>query len=433
MKTKLMRFITSFFESWREEKKVLANQPESIVEHTDITVVRSTNHPLAERVKTAPVSLTDQVNRFLQSTYDFRYNLLTEETEYRPADGRGEPFAPVGRRELNSFCLEAHARGIACWDKDISRYLYSTSVPGYHPFLLYLDELPAWDGIDRLEALAHRVSSDPLWIKHFHIWLLALTAQWLGITGKHANSVAPILISTEQGCLKSTFCKSLMPEALSRYYSDEVELTSRSNATRKMSEMGLLNLDEFDKYSPGKIPLLKNLMQMADLNLCKAYQKNFRNLPRIASFSGTSNRFDLLSDNTGSRRFLCVEVKDKIDCTCIEHKQIYAQLKQELSDGARYWFSAEEEEELQEHNLIFQHRNPAEEVLRSCFRPATSEDPKEKIRNLSAADIFKELKKQNPAVMRGSNPNSFSQQLVPAGFLRKHGRYGNFYPVVSLK
>lgn len=223
-----------------------------------------------------------------------------------------------------------------------------------------------------------------------------------------------------------------MPDSLSRYYSDEVELTSRSNATRKMSEMGLLNLDEFDKYFPGKIPLLKNLMQMADLNLCKAYQKNFRNLPRIASFIGTSNRFDLLSDNTGSRRFLCVEVKDKIDCTCIEHKQIYAQLKQELSDGARYWFSAEEEEELQEHNLIFQHRNPAEEVLRSCFRPATSEDPKEKIRNLSAADIFKELKKQNPAAMRGSNPNYFSQQLVPAGFLRKHGRYGNFYPVVSL-
>lgn len=208
--------------------------------------------------------------------------------------------------------------------------------------------------------------------------MLGLTAQWTGQTGKHANSVAPLLVSIRQGCLKSTFCKSLMPDSLSRYYSDEVELTSRSNATRKMSEMGLLNLDEFDKYSPGKIPLLKNLMQMADLNLCKAYQKNFRNLPRIASFIGTSNRFDLLSDNTGSRRFLCVEVKDKIDCTCIEHKQIYAQLKQELSDGARYWFSAEEEEELQEHNLIFQHRNPAEEVLRSCFRPATSEDPKEK-------------------------------------------------------
>ena len=82
--------------------------------------------------------------------------------------------------------------------------------------------------------------------------MLGLTAQWTGQTGKHANSVAPLLVSIRQGCLKSTFCKSLMPDSLSRYYSDEVELTSRSNATRKMSEMGLLNLDEFDKYSPGK-------------------------------------------------------------------------------------------------------------------------------------------------------------------------------------
>ena len=115
-----------------------------------------------------------------------------------------------------------------------------------------------------------------------------------------------------------------MPETLARYYSDEVELTSKGNVTRKMSEMGLLNLDEFDKYPASKMPLLKNLMQMANLNFCKAYQRNYRNLPRIASFIGTSNRFDLLSDPTGSRRFLCVEVKGKIDCSHIEHKQIYA-------------------------------------------------------------------------------------------------------------
>ena len=393
-------------------------------------LLRNQKHDKPARMQKC--NLTEQVNRFLQTSYLFRYNLLTDETEYRPANAADKTFVTIGKRELNTLCLEAHARGILCWDKDISRFLFSKHVPEYHPFLLYFEQLPVWDGIDRITRLAQRISSESYWINGFHTWMLGLTAQWTGQTGKHANSVAPLLVSIRQGCLKSTFCKSLMPDSLSRYYSDEVELTSRSNATRKMSEMGLLNLDEFDKYSPGKIPLLKNLMQMADLNLCKAYQKNFRNLPRIASFIGTSNRFDLLSDNTDSRRFLCVEVKDKIDCTCIEHKQIYAQLKQELSDGARYWFSAEEEEELQEHNLIFQHRNPAEEVLRSCFRPATSEDPKEKIRNLSAADIFKELKKQNPAAMRGSNPNSFSQQLVPAGFLRKHGRYGNFYPVVSL-
>lgn len=375
---------------------------------------------------------TEQVNRFLQTGYTFRYNRLTEETEYRPIGIADKAFLPVGKRELNSLCLEAHARGILCWDKDISRFLFSKYVPEYHPFLLYFEQLPAWDGIDRIDNLAHRVSSEPFWISGFHTWMLALAAQWTGRTGKHANSVAPLLVSSRQGCLKSTFCKSLMPDSLSRYYSDEIELTSRSNVTRKMSEMGLLNLDEFDKYSAKQMPLLKSLMQMADLNLCKAYQKNFRNLPRIASFIGTSNRFDLLSDTTGSRRFLCVEVKDKIDCSHIEHKQIYAQLKQELADGARYWFTAEEEQELQEHNLAFRHHNPADEVLHSCFRPATAEDSKEEVIHLSAADIFKELKRQNPAAMRGTNPNSFSQRLVPAGFVRKHGRYGNFYPVVPL-
>ena len=381
----------------------------------------------------APVRLTEQVNHFLQSTYDFRYNLLTEETEYRRARGAMTAFVPVGKRDLNSFCLEAHAQGIPCWDKDISRYLYSTAIPGYHPFRLYLDELPAWDGVDRLTDLARRVSSEPFWIDSFHRWMLALTAQWMGITGHHANSVAPILVSASQGLLKSTFCKSLMPNELNRYYSDELELTSRGHITRKMSEMGLLNLDEFDKYPASKMPLLKNLLQMADLNLCKAYQKNYRNLPRIASFIGTSNRFDLLTDPTGSRRFLCVEVREKIDCTKINHLQIYAQLKQELLEGARYWFTGAEEQELQEHNLKFQRNTLMDDLLHQYFRPATDNDSLEAVLYLSAADIFKVLKKLNPAAMRGVNPNAFSQILSPAGFSRHHGHYGNSYPVVSLQ
>lgn len=94
-----------------------------------------------------------------------------------------------------------------------------------------------------------------------------------GVTGSHANSVAPLLISTEQGYFKSTFCKSLLPPALQRYYMDKVDLTSQGHIERRLAEMGLLNLDEFDKYAPTKMPLLKNLMQMASLSLCKTSEK----------------------------------------------------------------------------------------------------------------------------------------------------------------
>ena len=374
-------------------------------------------------------NLTENVESFLKSHYDFRYNVLTEETEFRSLERMSEGFQSVNQRVLNTLCLEAHEAGIACWDRDLSRCIYSTRIVDYHPFRLYLDELPKWDGVDRVLALARRVSENPLWEKEFRIWMLGMTAQWMGIMGDHANSVAPLLISTEQGYLKSTFCKSLLPSVLQRYYMDKVDLTSQGNVERRLAEMGLLNLDEFDKFSPAKMPLLKNLMQMASLSLCKAYQKNYRSLPRIASFIGTSNRKDLLTDPTGSRRFICVVVEHPIDCKAIEYEQLYAQLKEEVLSGERYWFTKEEEQELQRNNLSFYRQGPVEDVLRSCYR---SVEKGEECELLSAADIFQCLKKKNPAAMRGANPASLAQILVTVGIERKHTKFGNVYRVIAV-
>ena len=373
------------------------------------------------------VRLTRQVMDFLMERYDFRYNRLTEETEFRPAGQRDCAFQPVDKRNLNAFCIEAHAEGIPCWDKDLSRYIYSTYISDYHPFHLYMEELPEWDGVDRLTQLALRVSDSPHWVQGFHIWMLGLTAQWSGLGGIHANSVAPILVSQEQGRKKSTFCKSLMPPVLRRYYLDNLKLTSQGQAERLLAEMGLLNMDEFDKYSESKMPLLKNLMQMSDLNIRKTCQRNFRQLPRVASFIGTSNRFDLLTDPTGSRRFLCVEVKRMIDCENIEHDQIYAQLKAELLAGRRGWFTKEEEQVLQAQNAAFYRINFAEDVFHDNFRAV---QPGEKSLNLTAAQIFGELQQKNPAAMRGVNPMHFGQVLMKAGVMRRHTEYGNVYLVV---
>ena len=119
------------------------------------------SQPLAN----ATLLLTRNVKEFLTTRYDFRYNLLTDETEFRHAGQRAAPFIPIGKRELNALCIEAHDEGIPCWDKDLSRYVYSSYIPSYHPFHLYMEELPAWDGHDRLTALAQRVSCRPLWVQ----------------------------------------------------------------------------------------------------------------------------------------------------------------------------------------------------------------------------------------------------------------------------
>lgn len=99
-----------------------------------------------QEVNRKPVHLTQQVVAFLNARYDFRYNLLTEETEFRPYGRRDISFRRIDKRELNTVCLEAHKEGINCWDKDLQRYIYSTHVESYHPFRLFMDELPDWDG-----------------------------------------------------------------------------------------------------------------------------------------------------------------------------------------------------------------------------------------------------------------------------------------------
>ena len=374
--------------------------------------------------------LQKSLETFLQEIIEFRFNLLSEETEYRYKRSEADRFYPVTQRDLNSICMEARRTGIDCRDRDVNRFVYSKEVKEYHPFRQYMEWLPEWDGKDRVSDLARRVSSEPLWVEGFHRWMLALASQWMGSNRMHANSLAPILVSERQGCQKSTFCKSLMPSSLVRYYTDSVDLSASTQMEQKLGLFGLINLDEFDRLPDRKMALLKNWMQMAGMNVRKAHAKHFHPLPRLASFIGTTNQKNLLSAPTGSRRFLCVEVQSKINCEGIEHDQIYAQLKNELQKGERHWFTSAEEEAIMRSNEAFYKRPIEEDVFHACFRAACPGDLN--VHPLSAASIFQILKEKNPAAMRGSTASNFGKVLTALHIERKHTRYGNLYQVVPL-
>ena len=383
-----------------------------------------------EAVSPKAANLESALGGFLAECYEFRFNVLTEATEFRSkSDKENGTFRPATERDLNAICLEAHRHGIDCWDRDVARMVHSADVREYHPFRLYFQRLPAWDGRDRLHDLAARVSDSPLWVQAFHRWMLGLAAQWAGLSdGLHAHSTAPLLVSDEQGLGKSTFCRALLPPELQAYYTDSVDLARPDKVERQLTEMGLLNLDEFDRIPEKKHPLLKNLMQLSALNLRKAYRRHSQALPRIASFIGTSNSRELLSDPSGSRRFICVLVEHPIDCTGIDHAQIYAQLKAELENGERYWFNHGEENALRLHNAAFYRICPAEEVLCRHYRAA---HPGEKVRLLSLPEIFARLRRLEPGAMAGITLPKLAQALVAAGVQKVHTHYGNRYRVAE--
>ena len=394
-------------------------------------------------------SLMQEVTAFLTSRYRFRFNVLTEETEVAEVTNNIPDthlrYAKVDERWMNTLSMEAIETGIDCWDRDIQRFVRSRRISEYHPFTAYFEQLPEWDGTDRVSALARRVSDNPVWVNSFHRWMLGLSAQWMQFWSdtnnansanransiNRANSVAPLLVSSRQGLGKSTFCRLLMPDALKAYYTESYDLGSPASAEAKLAACGLINLDEFDKLSASKMPLLKNLMQASALNIRKAYKRSASALPRIASFIGTSNREDLLVDRTGSRRFLCVSLEHAIDCTTpVEHEQLYAQLKAELLSGERSWFNKEEEQAIQQHNALFYKHIPEEEVFRLCFRFATKEDHPQEVLTLSATQLFERMKSAHPSVMRGMTAYSLSRILPQLGE-RVHTAKGNVYRVVA--
>ena len=378
----------------------------------------------------APAHLDLQLAAFAEARYDLRHNLLTGQAEFRPKGQDTTVFLPLTARDLNSLCLAAHEADIPCWDRDVSRFVASDRLPDYHPFRDYFDRLPPWDGEDRLDALARRVSDSALWVSGFRRWMLAVAAQWMGVGNGHANSMAPVLVSGRQGLGKSTFCRNLLPPELSAYYTDSVDVANTARMEQLLVEMGLINLDEFDRIPVRRHPALKNVMQLTDLHVRKAYRRDTLRLPRIASFIATSNSHELLSDPSSSRRFLCVEVERPIDNTNIEHAQIYAQLKDMFLGGERYGFTAEKEAEIQRANVAFYRTCPVEEAFARHFRAT---HPDEEVLSVSLPELIALLRKHQPGTLTGIGMQEFSRTLVAAGVERQHTEKGNRYQIVPLK
>lgn len=64
--------------------------------------------------------MLQKLEDYLFETYNFRFNVLTEQTEYAPK-GSAE-YQQADQRVMNTLCIEARTQGINCWDKDISSF-----------------------------------------------------------------------------------------------------------------------------------------------------------------------------------------------------------------------------------------------------------------------------------------------------------------------
>ena len=349
---------------------------------------------------------------FLCKKYDFRYNSVMKCTEYRPKEKDYWGYQPVDARVQKRMTLEVQLANIRVSIKDVRNYLESDLLSTYNPVENFLFKCEGkWDGKDHIRALARTVPTDnPYWEDWFYTWFLAVVDQWRTYSHrKYGNSVAPLLIS-KQGYNKSTFCRSLVPPELQWGYNDNLVLSEKRQVLQAMCQSLVINLDEFNQISPQvQQGFLKNIIQLPSVKIKPPYGSHVQDFPRMASFIATSNMEDILSDPSGNRRFLGVELTGPINVSQRpNYEQLYAQALSALRAGEKTYFDAEQTRLIMANNRKFEVVSPVDQYFNLYFD--LTDDVKQG-EYLTAAEIFQELKSHIGSSLKLNSLIAFGRKL----------------------
>ena len=312
------------------------------------------------------------IEDFLSRRYQLRYNVVKQVVEFRPNDLTFKPWQPLGDRQLKSIVVEEMKEGGESWMNDIRTYIESEHIADYNPIHEFLEGCGPWDGKrNYIEDFARRLPTGyEHWPKYFHRWFLAMVAQALDINRDHGNSMVPMLIGG-QGIKKSTFCKNILPPSLREYYMDDIKMDNAEQVERVLGRMWIVCIDEYNAKTDREQAKIKRLLTEKDVQVRRMRSDQYTMTPRLCSFIATTNDLTPLPSGDGSRRYLCVELTGAIDMDGrIPYKQLFAQAVTELRQpDCVYWFTSEDEQEIQRHNQRYQQESPIEMVLPTLFEP----------------------------------------------------------------
>ena len=328
--------------------------------------------------KTATV---EEIKSFLDGHISLRFNEITSRVEYEiPADNTdAHRFMPVNDRIVNS--LWSQMSTITRVNiQDMYRVIESDYVPVFNPFKEYLNNLSKPGEQDYIRELAQTVrvkggeQEQKLWHLYLKKWLVGMVASW--ISEDVVNNVILVLIG-EQGAYKTTWFNYLLPPPLKQYF------YTKTNANRMskddiltLAQYALVCCEELDTMRPAELNQLKAAVTMPSIDERAAYAHYHEHRKHIASFCGTGNNTQFLSDPTGNRRWLPFEVASILSPRehPFHYEGIYAQALSLYTSGFQYWFTKEEIQELNRHNKQFETPHLEHELVDLYFRrPIDSE------------------------------------------------------------
>ena len=417
-----------------DKPKMKRKEKETCGERKPRSAQRNASHKKNWKEYTATV---EDIQNFLMDHILLRHNVITKRVEWRdPQDPsrpplfRGGDWQPISDRVVNSLWAELSATK-AVRVQDMYRVIESDFVPEYHPFRYYLDHLPPWNGRDDylLElSLSVCVKGDEQdqwqFAEYLRKWLVGMVAGWVDDTV--VNNVILVLIG-EQGSYKTTWFNHLLPPELRQYF------YTKTNAQRMgrddlltLAQYGLVCCEELDTMRPSELNQLKAAVTMPSIDERAAYAHFHEHRKHIASFCGTGNNVQFLSDPTGNRRWLPFEVESITSPREVpfDYEGIYAQAYALYREGFRFWFSREEILKLAVHNRQFETPRLEEELVQLYFRTPGQNEPGEFVSVAYALQLISANISQKLSTV------ALGRAFVNQGFQKKTYRNVRGYVVV---
>ena len=388
-----------------------------------------------------------EIRQWLSQRVEVVYNLVTDQTMFRLKIENGK--VKIGCAEDNVQCsmfngqwvqlderVLCSIRGQIAADtgkrvlkQDVRDVLNSDFSRLSHPVREYVEALPAWDSRDRVKELCRHVTAqEPQYFEWtLHKWLVAAVATWM--SDLSSNHEIFVLIGA-QGIYKTTFFRHLLPPQLRMYFWENAHNSFSSKDDHlALAENCLVEIEEIDLQSPRDISELKALATSEKVKERRPYARFREEKHRLASFCGSGNQERFLSDETGNRRWLCHKV-DHIDAPRtwgLDYDQLYAQLRDELRQGFRYWFDPDEQRRVERQNEAFRIESDEEQLIRSRLRRPSAG---EKVTLMNSGMICQFL--NGGVVGRGLSTRKVGIIMTSLGFRKVHTMQGNFFEVYQM-
>lgn len=352
---------------------------------------------------------------YLNEKYDFKFNEITNRTYFRKKNG-SEKFELINQYVANSLKREINNYNIRCSVSDLKSLLESDYVPKFNPFKDYFYNLPSWDkNTDYIEKLAETIETDKTddfkWA--FKKWIVASVACAL-----HDNitNQAILIFTGGQGIGKTTWMSKLVPESLKEYFYSGIINPENKDNTILLSERFIINLDELASLNKRQIEAFKEMVTKEVISERRPYGHFVENYIRRASFVGSSNHNQILTDVTGNRRFICFEVQSINKDHNVDMDLVYAQVMHILNEAIfEYHFNLDDIKRIEANNQQFKQVCEEEEFIDEFFKLPEGHS---QVNYLSATEIANYFKNMGNSYSK-YNPVDIGKIMKAKGYITK--------------